>query len=318
MRLLIITQSVDYSHPILGFFHRWLQEFSRHVDDIHVICLQEGPHDLPKNVHVYSLRKEYGASKLSRGIRFYRLIWSCRYDAVLVHMNPEYVMLGGLLWRLWGMRIGLWYVHKAVNFRLRLAHFFVHRVFTASPESFRLASTKVCILGHGIDTEFFTPDTNVMRGSHVLSVGRLTKSKRHDLAIDAARTAGVELHIIGDGPERDHLETYARSCGVRAHFCGGLDQEGVREEYRRAAFLVHTSETGSMDKVVLEALACDLAVVTTSVVYKQFPVQVVPPDAGAIARAIVTPQETHERAAYIQKHFALSELIPRIISELSI
>ena len=121
-------------------------------------------------------------------LNFYRYIWQLRhdYDVVFIHMNPEYTVLGGLFWRLWGKRTALWYTHKSVNLKLRIAAAFTNVIFTASKESFRLHSRKVRVIGHGIDTDFFSPDAHTARGEWILSVGRLMKSKRHDLAIRRA------------------------------------------------------------------------------------------------------------------------------------
>src|SRR3989338_3997811 len=96
MKLLIITQKVDKNDPILGFFHRWLEEFAKNVEKLTVICLGKGEYDLPENVRVLSLGKESGHSKIKYLRRFYKYIWMERknYDAVFVHMNPEYVILG--------------------------------------------------------------------------------------------------------------------------------------------------------------------------------------------------------------------------------
>ncbi len=38
MRLLITTQKVDKKDPILGFFHRWLEEFDKHRERLRVVC----------------------------------------------------------------------------------------------------------------------------------------------------------------------------------------------------------------------------------------------------------------------------------------
>lgn len=324
MKLLICTQTIDRNDPILGFFHRWVEEFAKHCDEVIVICLRAGAHDLPANVRLVSLGKETGsASKITYALRFWRALRNHRgqYDAVFVHMNPEYVMLGGLHWRLSGKRIGLWYVHKSVNLKLRIAAMLSNIIYTASPESFRLGSRKVHIMGHGIDTAFFSPDRSVKRSTELLSVGRLSKSKRHDLAIEAAALTGRELRIAGYGPEIDHLKELAHKQGVRVQFLEGLTQDALRDEYRTAACLIHTSETGSMDKVVLEALACDLAVVTTSSVFKDFPVTVALPHARDIAAAIPKaeePRETLERVSIIRHKHSLESLIPRILVTLSL
>jgi len=299
MRLLIVTQVVDEQDPVLGFFCRWIEEFSKHVERIEVICLKSGRSDLPGNVRVHSLGKERGAaSRAAYAWRFLVLVWRlrCDYDVVFVHMNPEYVILGGPLWRLWGKSIALWYTHKSVNLKLRFATLLSNVVFTASKESFRLANRKVRVMGHGIDTDFFAPDPSIMRSDWILSVGRLTKSKRHDLAIHFALREGKELRIAGDGSEQTHLEDLARKLGVRVQFLGGMSQLQLRDEYRKAAYLIHTSETGSLDKVVLEALACGLPIRTNDPALKSL--------------------ET-EGPQYVREHHSLSRLIPAILKELS-
>lgn len=299
MKLLIVTQAVDAADPTLGFFVRWIEEFSKRAERIEVICLKEGIYELPANVHVHSLGKERG--RTARGTyvwRFLSLVWRLRhnYDAVFVHMNPEYVILGGIFWRLWSKRIALWYTHKSVDLKLRLAVALVDVIFTASKESFRIRSSKVRIMGHGIDTDFFSPDPSVARGDWALSVGRLMKSKRHDLAIREAAAAGKELRIIGAGPERAHLEALTQELGAHVRFLGGITQAQLRDEYRRAAYLVHTSETGSLDKVVLEALACGL------------PIRTQDPALQKLERA---------DPAYVREHHSLSKLIPAIMEALS-
>lgn len=299
MKLLICTQAVDRNDPVLGFFHRWVEEFAKHCEQVEVICLRKGDYAFPQNVKVYSLGKEKNNNRLARWLRALRYIVVLRnqYDTVFVHMNPEYVLLGGWFWRLSGKKIALWYTHKNVDIKLRIAEKFADVVFTASHESFRLASKKVRVMGHGIDTDFFTPDPSVVHGGWALSVGRLTKSKRHDLAIRAAVQEGVALRVAGEGPERKNLEHLARELKADVQFLGGLTQAQLRDEYRQAAYLIHTSETGSLDKVVLEALACGLPVRTSN------------PALKALESADPT---------YVREHHSLQKLIPAIIMELTV
>src|SRR3989344_6843889 len=107
MRLLIVTQAVDLDDSVLGFFHGWIEEFSKHAEQVKVVCLKEGKHNLPSNVEVFSLGKESASgSRFLKRIRyivcFIRYIVKNRseYDTVFVHMNPEYVVLGGIFWRM--------------------------------------------------------------------------------------------------------------------------------------------------------------------------------------------------------------------------
>lgn len=320
MKLLIVTQVVDEADSILGFFHRWIEEFAKHFEKVTVICLKKGEYHFPANVGVLTLGKESGASRSKYLWRFYKYIWRERgnYDMVFVHMNQEYVLLGGFLWRLWGKPIYLWYTHKMVSIKLYLATILSNRVFTASEESFRLDTPKLRIVGHGIDTDFFSPNPSVVRSDHVLSVGRLMKSKRHDLIIRAAAFSGKELRIIGDGPERKNLEDLAYAIGARVHFMGGLNQTQVRDEYQKAAFFIHTSETGSLDKVTLEALACGLSVVTTSNAYGDFPVRRVSATPEAIAIELGLTQDNKGNTKFIRDHHNLRFLVSRLSQEMTV
>jgi glycosyltransferase involved in cell wall biosynthesis len=320
MKLLIITQVVDTEDSVLGFFVRWIEEFAKHAERVEVICLKEGKHSFPANVHVHSLGKESGVSRVKYVFNFYRYIWDLRheYDAVFVHMNPEYVILGGLLWRLLGKRISLWYTHKNVDFKLRLADFLADDILTASKKSFRLATSKVHVMGHGIDTDFFSPGQEVLRGTAVLSAGRLSQTKRHDLVIRAAEHFPNEVRIAGEGPERQRLESLAQdlSLASRVHFLGPQTQEQLREEYRKAGVFVHVSETGSLDKVILEALACGLPVITTNADFADFPVTVALATPEAIAREVVAARKTDAEllADYVREQHSLQHLIPAILA----
>ena len=55
MKLLILTQVVDKEDHFLGFFHKWIEEFSKNYENITVICLKKGKYDLPNNIKVLSL-----------------------------------------------------------------------------------------------------------------------------------------------------------------------------------------------------------------------------------------------------------------------
>jgi len=150
----------------------------------------------------------------------------------------------------------------------------------------------------------------------VLSAGRLSPTKRHDLVIRAAEHFGNEVRIAGTGPEQQRLEELASrlSLSARVHFLGPQMQKQLREEYRTAGVFVHASETGSLDKVVLEALACGLPVVTTSASLTDMPVTVVAATPDAIAKAVLTIHsvDTQPLVAYVKECHSLQHLIPRI------
>ncbi|OGZ15184.1 MAG: hypothetical protein A3G11_01050 [Candidatus Lloydbacteria bacterium RIFCSPLOWO2_12_FULL_51_9] len=172
MRLLIVTQKVDTRDDLLGFFHQWIREFAKHCELVTVICLEEGVHSLPLNVKILSLGKENSKFQIPNSkftarfkyiVNFYRYVWGERknYDAVFVHMNTEYMVLAGWLWRLMKKKLALWHVHFEVNWRLWVAEKFAHVIFTTTPDGCRVKSKKVHAIGHGIDVTRFSKQTVV-------------------------------------------------------------------------------------------------------------------------------------------------------------
>lgn len=285
MKLLICTQIVDSTDPALGFFHRWIEEFSVNAESVHVICLKEGVHQFPPQVRVHSLGKEHGTSRLVRLIRFYRYIWKLRkeYDVLFVHMNPEYVVLGGLFWRVMGKRIGLWYTHRTVDLKLRIAALLMHQGFTGSVESFRLPSPKILVTGQGVDTSVFVPeDASSERPLTLVVVGRIAPIKNLELAVDTLSEVrksvpDARLVIVG-APVKAEDMTYQeklvahiadRSLTDCVVMLGGKDAEGVRGALRSSDIFLHTSQTNSADKTIVEAMACGLYVISSSPVYKK-------------------------------------------------
>lgn len=107
-----------------------------------------------------------------------------------------------------------------------------------------------------VDTRFFSPN-GTAPGSYFLMVSALVPYKRVDLAIEACRLAGVPLHIIGDGPERERLESLG---GHEVRFLGSCADEEVRNQMRGAQGLLLPGEE-DFGIAPVEALACGRPVV---------------------------------------------------------
>ncbi len=351
MKLLIITQAVDTEDPVLGFFIRWIEEFAKHAERVEVICLKEGKHVLPANVRVHSLGKEKCpprfAPRLVYAFRFYALLWRLRgtYDAVFVHMNPEYIVLAGLFWRLSGTRVALWYTHKDVNLKLHLAVFLANAVLTASKESFRLKSAKVRVMGHGIDTQRAIPlhieEVGVAR---LITSGRISRVKGLEVLLDAYRTlkdrgTPVTFSIFG-APVTPADKTYEQTLYQRLRVAGEIPEEIFRGAVPHAEMpgrrahadcFLHASETGSLDKTVLDAIMSGLIPFSSSSAYQElfdgYEALLCYPsgDSTALAERIVafealSPNRRNEisttlRARVVQEH-SLQALIPRILATL--
>ena len=319
MKLLIVTQKVDFGDSNLGFFHSWISEFSKYCEQVIVICLQEGEHNLPANVTVKSLGKERGTGKLTQVLRFAFCVLRSDYEVVLVHMNPEYLVLAGWWWRFLGKKIALWYTHKHVDLKLRVAEKFANIIFTASTESLRLKSKKVLVTGHGIDTDFFSPGAKHFRdsqGGKVLTVGRITRSKNLEEIIKAVGP-GCELAIAG-APITESDREYQRSLESKANFIGPVAYQDLPDLYRSADLFVNASTTGSIDKAVLEALACNVPVVTTNEAFKQ--VAHIYVEISDLRKTITTTLELEHYQpslrSWVIKSHSLKNLIPQIVQNL--
>jgi glycosyltransferase involved in cell wall biosynthesis len=107
-----------------------------------------------------------------------------------------------------------------------------------------------------VDTVFYRPAA-ASPESHFLIVSALVPYKRIDVAIDACRRVGARLRIVGDGPDRAHLE---RMSGPDVTFLGALTDEQVRDEYQRARALIMPGEE-DFGIVPVEAQACGRPVV---------------------------------------------------------
>ena len=203
--LLIITQKVDENADLLGFFVGWIREFAEHFNRVDVITLAKGQYSLPENAHIHSLGKESGKSKISRFFTFYFLLFNYLPGSsfIFAHMSPIFAIASWPAAFLFRKKIVLWYLHRSVTLRLKLAEKMCYKIATSTKESLNIKSKKIVEVGHGIDTEKFrsigpispispTPNkllrnlTGQVGSIRILSVGRISEIKDYETLIRAA------------------------------------------------------------------------------------------------------------------------------------
>jgi len=137
-------------------------------------------------------------------------------------------------------------------------------------------------------TAWFTPDPSIAREGFWVCAGALEPYKRADLAIEAARLAGVELVVAGDGSQRERLR---RRPPPHVRFLGRVTDEVLRDLFRRARLLV-MPQVEDFGIVAVEAQACGCPVLARnaggardSVMEGRTGALFDEPDPGAIAAA---------------------------------
>lgn len=110
-----------------------------------------------------------------------------------------------------------------------------------------------------VDTEFYRPAGAQPPSTQpkFLVVSALVPYKRVDLAMKAARHAGVRLTVVGHGPERSNLEQLA---GDGIELVGRLSDEEIRDLYQSSVATILPGEE-DFGIVPVEAQACGRPVV---------------------------------------------------------
>lgn len=275
MKLLIVTQAVDAEDPVLGFFVRWIEELATRNEKVAVICLREGRHELPSNVKVYGIGK--AGSRRQKAVKFISLVLKLRdeYDAVFVHMNQEYILIAGWLWKLLGKRVYMWRNHYAGSWLTDVAATFCTKVFCTSKHSHTAKYKKTILMPVGVDTERFYQDTRVPRVPHsILFLSRMTPSKRPEMLIDALTSLArnnikFTTSFIGSPLPKDEiyyeeLREKAKVLGDKVSFLPGIPNSQTPDVYRAHEIFVNTSPSGMLDKTIFEAAACGCVALAAS------------------------------------------------------
>ncbi|MCI0542461.1 glycosyltransferase [bacterium] len=349
-RMLIVTQKVDRKDDVLGFFYRWIEEFAKQCEKVTVICLEKGESDLPGNVRVLSLGKESGVSRVKYIFNFYKYIWRERknYDAVFVHMNPIYVVLGGIFWKLLGKKIAMWYMHRHVDWKLRVAEKFCDLIFTGSEAGFRLPTGKLSVLTHGVDvTRFKNPHPKDFIGKdgkriEMVSVGRITPIKNLDTLIEAcailkAEGADFRVRLIGAPTipsDQNYLEKITslikeKKLEDEVRFEGSIPNIDIAPYYWESDFSINLCPTGGLDKAVIESMAARTIPIVSNKAFEtyfgDYAKRLIfkerdPEDLASKMRALIHSSDREKISAYLEsraQEFDTVGLIGKISSRLA-
>ena len=287
MKLLIVNFEMDTGSSVLAWQHQVAKELAKRCEQVVVLTQRIGAMEQFPNMEVHCIPSwmlrfpfRFLGTKWLANLIVLQLCRDHTFDACFVHMNMEWVYRLAPVLRLHSVPVLLWYAHGSVTAKLKLAHYFSDLVVTSTPEGFRLPSRKVRVIGQGIDTDVFVLQQTDLAESHdIISVARISERKRLHLLIETMAVLRHEhpdiplrLRLVGrpltraDRRYERRLRQLVRRWSLEGclEFVGHVDFRKVPKLYRTAFVHVNVSNTGSMDKTVLEALACGCPVLTTN------------------------------------------------------
>ena len=190
----------------------------------------------------------------------------------------------------------------------------------------------VDVIPNSVNTDMFRPADQPPAASpfQVAAIGNLIPLKGMDVLLrafaQAYRGGDARLEIIGDGAERDSLESLIDTRGLRAQavLTGRIPREAVRDAIQRSHVIVSASYHEMLPFNLIEAMACGKPIIATASEGGQALVNAVngllvpPGDVEALAGALHQMRATYDRydpaaiRAHCLAHYSDGALVQRL------
>ncbi len=317
MRILLINFEMDTNSPVVPWQARVATALADRATSVHVLTEKIGAYEQRPNMTVdliphwpWGLPKRLGGGWLVNWQLFW-LLRKYKCDVCFIHMAQVWSYRLWLTLAFYRLPVLLWYAHGTVTNQLRWSLRCSTRVITSTPEGFRIASPKVQVIGQAIDTEMFDVPAQPKRQPEIIYVGRITERKRVLLLLEVLaalrqldpatpwclKIAGPTMNA-GDIAYKAqvHARCAALNLSEVVQILGPLQQRETAQLYGSGALHLNLSETGSMDKTVMEALACGCPVLTTNIAFRDTLA-----DYPAMFSLTSTPQDLAKQILHIQQ-----------------
>lgn len=130
---------------------------------------------------------------------------------------------------------------------------------------FEIDSNKIFLIPNYVNIDFFTPQYVVKEAGRIIVVGRLEPQKNLFNLIEAVQGLSVNLVFVGEGSQREDLEIFAKTKGVKVCFMGKLPQSDIVKELSISEIYAIPSIYEGHPKALLEAMSCGLACVGSNI-----------------------------------------------------
>jgi colanic acid/amylovoran biosynthesis glycosyltransferase len=156
---------------------------------------------------------------------------------------------------------------EGASFLCCVSRFCRSQLMAAAPRQ-HWEKMEICPLG--VDPEIFEPRHTATGRFNIACVGRMGPRKGQAVLLAATarllqRGRGVHLSLIGDGPDRQALESEANRLNIRESvtFHGWINQSRIREFLERADVFVLPSFAEGVPVCLMEAMAMEIPCIAT-------------------------------------------------------
>jgi glycosyltransferase involved in cell wall biosynthesis len=289
MRLLLINYEMDEDSSALPHQAKIASQLATHVDQLTVLTEKIGRYDKIANMRVecmphwpWGVPRRLGGGWLIN-FQLDKLIRETKPDVVFIHMAHRWAFRFWPVFKWHGLKVLFWYAHGNVDWSLKLATWAADHAISSSAEGFRYQTPKLSLIGQAIDTNTFSY-TDQKRSPEILYWGRISQRKRILETVEAFAalcelSPGIDwrLKLVGpalvaeDFPYQQKVKSLVKALALqeRVVFEGSKTQQQIAKDVSRAAVAINLSETGSMDKTTLEALATGTPVLTSNVSFRE-------------------------------------------------
>jgi len=280
MNLILFNFESNQDSQALAFALDWLNEIAKNVDKLYVISLRCGEYKVNDNVEVYCINQDK-KNKIQTIFSIWKVLKlihnkDTNINGYFVHMAHYFVPLIYPFAKYYNQKIVLWYAHKSTPITLKIAVVLADKIFSISSQSMRLATDKFEPVGHGIDTTNRFLLKKEFRSSikNIVTVGRISKVKNVDMIVDVFLSLNrddIYLYIVGDalvGDDDIYLKSIKESIPKHKEkniiFTGTISFEELPEVYKDIDLSINLSDTGSLDKTIIEPMAMGIPIITSN------------------------------------------------------
>jgi glycosyltransferase involved in cell wall biosynthesis len=331
VKLVFVTQELDPEHPALAQSIDLVQALAERVDELSVVTRRVRT-ELPANATALTFDS---GTRIGRTLS-YELAFATATrdaDAALVHMVPQFALLGAPIAKVRRIPLMLWYTHWHASRALAAATRVVDVALSVAPSSYPVHTSKLRAIGHAIDVDRFRADAPAEHDGplRLLALGRTARWKGLSTLLDALALVEEEVHLDLYGPsltddERAHraeLERRIESGRLPATLHEPVARDRVPALIGSVDAVVSPNEPRSgltLDKAVFEAAACARPVVSTSPAFAQLlgglPLELIAPERDPAALAAVL--DGIARAPVAERASLGAELRSRVVAHHSL